>query len=123
MGSESERLGTSMRKDFHVLCYEDHTEMLLKSGSGSVETFLYACQKPGCFVCYDRSQGYFINKQDGGKTQPEDIKPRVSCPHDGHLMYLAEVRPERRSFRLWKCPECNTIRTNEELSDAAASSG
>jgi hypothetical protein len=97
--------------------------MLLESGSDSVETFLYACQEPGCFVCYDGSQGYFINKQDADTTDP-DIKPRVSCPHDGHLMYLVEVvRPERKSFRLWKCPECNTIRTNEEWSDAAASSG
>lgn len=61
------------------------------------------------------------NKQDADTTEP-DIRPRVSCPNDGHLMYLAEVRPERKSFRLWKCPECNTIRTNEELSDAATSS-
>jgi hypothetical protein len=96
--------------------------MLLKSGSDPVETFLYACQEPGCFVRYDSSQGYFINEQEADTTEP-NIRPRVSCPHDGHLMYLAEVRPERKSFRLWKCPECNTVRTNEELSDAAASSG
>jgi len=96
--------------------------MLLKSRSDSVETFLYACLKPGCFVCYDSSQGYFISKQGAETTEP-DISPRVSCHSDGQLMYLAEVRPERKSFRLWKCPECNAIRTNGELSDAAASSG
>jgi hypothetical protein len=96
--------------------------MVPKSRSDPVETFLYACQKPGCFVCYDSAQGYFINKQDADTTEQE-ISPRVSCRNDGHLMYLAELRPERKSFRLWKCPECNTIRTNEELSDAAASSG
>jgi hypothetical protein len=96
--------------------------MLLKSRSDPVGTFLYACREPGCFVCYDSSQGYSISKP-GAKTTEPDIIPRVSCPSDGHLMYLAEVRPERKSFRLWKCPECNATRTNGELSDAAASSG
>jgi hypothetical protein len=96
--------------------------MLLESGSEPVETSLYACQEPGCYVCYDSSQGYFISKQDADTTDL-DIRPRVNCPHDGHPMYLAEVRPEKKSFRLWKCPECKTIRTNEEWSDAAASSG
>jgi len=37
--------------------------------------------------------------------------------------YLAEVRPEKKSFRLWKCPECDAIRTNGEISSTAASSG
>jgi hypothetical protein len=23
-------------------------------------------------------------------------------------MYLAEVWPKRKNFRLWKCPECNS---------------
>jgi rubredoxin len=96
--------------------------MLLEPRSDPVEMFLYVCQEPGCFVCYDGSQGYLIDKQDADTTE-EDIKPHVSCPNDGHLMYLAEVRPERKNFRLWKCPECNTIRTNEQLSDAVASSG
>jgi ribosomal protein L37AE/L43A len=96
--------------------------MLLKFCGESAETFLYACREPGCFVRYDSSQGYFIDKQDAG-TIEQEIRPRVSCPNDCHLMYLAEVRSERNSFRLWKCPECNTIRTNGEASDAAASSG
>jgi hypothetical protein len=99
--------------------------MLLKSRSGpcrNVPVCLYACREPGCFVRYDSSQGYFIGKQ-GAETPEPDIIPHVSCPSDGHLMYLAEVRPERKSFRLWKCPECSAIRTNGELSDAAASSG
>jgi hypothetical protein len=38
-------------------------------------------------------------------------------------MYLAEVRSEKKSFRLWKCPECDAIRTNGEISSTAASSG
>ncbi len=96
--------------------------MLLRSLNEPAETLLYACREPGCLVRYESSQGYFIDKQDADTSEP-DITPNVSCPNDGHAMYLAEVRPERKNFRLWKCPECNTIRTNGELSDAAASSG
>jgi hypothetical protein len=29
-------------------------------------------------------------------------------------MYLAEIRPEKRSFRRWTCPRCKTSRTNGE---------
>jgi hypothetical protein len=96
--------------------------MLLRSRSEPLETFLYACREPGCFIFYDNSQGYFTNEQEADTTEP-DIRPHVICPDDGQLMYLAEVRSERKSFRLWKCPECNTTRTSGDLSDAAASSG
>ena len=96
--------------------------MLLKCRSEPPETFLYTCREPGCFIHYYSSQGYLIEPQDGDRSEPE-IKPGVRCPNDGHVMYLAEVRPERKSFRLWKCPECDAIRTNGEFSDAAASSG
>jgi len=105
-----------------VLCYEHHTEMLLKCRSEPPETFLYTCREPGCFIHYYSSQGYLIEPQDGDRSEPE-IKPGVRCPNDGHVMYLAEVRPERKNFRLWKCPECNAIRTNGEFSNTAASSG
>lgn len=116
------RQGTSTRKDFHVLCYEHHTEMLLECRGKSAETFLYACREPGCFIQYCSSKGYFIEPQGANRSEPE-IKPAVHCPKDGHIMYLAEVRPDRKSFRLWKCPECNAIRTNGEFSNTAASSG
>jgi hypothetical protein len=96
--------------------------MLLDRRSKYEGTLLYACQEPGCFIRYYSSQGYFIEPQDGDRSEPE-IKPGVHCPKDGRVMYLAEVRPERKSFRLWKCPECNAIRTNGEFSDTAASSG
>lgn len=29
-------------------------------------------------------------------------------------MYLAEVSPEKRSYRLWTCPQSGERRTNEE---------
>jgi len=116
--------GTSTRKDLHVLCYEHHSEMLIerRSEPAEAEAFLYACREPGCFIHYSSSQGYFIEPQNGDGSEPE-IKPGVHCPKDGHVMYLAEVRLERKSFRLWKCPECNAIRTNREISSTAASSG
>ncbi len=117
-----ERRGSSTGKDLHVLCYEHHTEMLLECRSEPPDTFLYACREPGCFVHYYRSQGYFIEPQNGDRSELE-IKPSVRCPKDGRLMYLAEVQRERKSFRLWKCPECSAIRTNGEISSTAASSG
>jgi transposase-like protein len=59
--------------------------------------------------------GYSIDTDDA-KTIEEEKPPRVNCPNDGQLMYLAEVMPQRKSFRLWKCPECNQHRTNEDTS-------
>jgi hypothetical protein len=96
--------------------------MLLERRSEPAETFVYACREPACFIHYQRPQGYFIEPENGDRSEPE-IKPGVHCPNDRHLMYLAEVRPERKSFRLWKCPECDAIRTNEEISSTVASSG
>ncbi len=105
-----------------MLCYEHHTErlsrILLKIGKRSRQTAAYVCEEPGCFVRYNSSRGYFITNQDGSQLESE-IMPRVSCPHDRQLMYLAEVRPEQRGYRLWRCPECNMSRTNEELSRAS----
>lgn len=113
MASEQERLGTSTAKDLRVLCYQHHNEMLPRLLSEPAEGVLYACREPGCLVRYDSSRGYFIDAGDAETTEQETV-PQVSCPNDGQLMYLAEVIPQRRSFRLWKCPECNESRTNEE---------
>jgi hypothetical protein len=74
----------------------------------------YACEEPGCLIRYDGS-GYFIATPDS-KAIAEEITPSVTCPNDERRMYLAEVRPEKRSFRLWKCPLCSATRTNEEFS-------
>jgi hypothetical protein len=113
--SERERLGTSTRKDLHVLCYQHHTEMLLRLLSEPAEGLVYACHEPGCLVRYDNSHGYFLDTKDA-KTIAQETTPHVSCSNDGQLMYLAEVMAERRNFRLWKCPECNLSRINEETS-------
>jgi len=29
-------------------------------------------------------------------------------------MYLSEIHPEKREFRLWTCPHCGAKRTNED---------
>jgi alpha-ketoglutarate-dependent taurine dioxygenase len=112
---EREKLGTSTKKPLAVLCYQHHTEMLSKQHSATAEAFLYVCRQPTCLICYKTSQGYFINAEDA-KTMEQEIAPRVHCPQDERPMYLAKVMPERSSFRLWKCPECNATRTSEESS-------
>jgi hypothetical protein len=29
-------------------------------------------------------------------------------------MYLADVKPEKKDFRFWRCPQCGGTRTNDE---------
>jgi hypothetical protein len=110
-----ERLGTSTRKDLHVLCYQHHKEMLLSRVSEPPEGVLYACEEPSCLIRYHAARGYFLDTEDS-KTIELEIMPRVSCRNDGQSMYLAQVNPEKSSFRLWKCPECDQSRNNEETS-------
>ena len=110
------------RRDLQPLCYEHHTQMrlsriLLRIAKKSRQTAAYVCDVPGCFVRYNHPRGYFITTQEG-EIEGETV-PRIRCPHDKQLMYLAEVRPEQTGYRLWRCPECNMSRTNEELSRAS----
>jgi hypothetical protein len=105
------------RKEFHPLCYEHHHEMMpnqfdLQNTSDPPQTTAYACREPGCLVRYDSPRGYFI-VQDGNKIA-EEAAPSVTCTHDGSSMYLAEVQPRNTSYRLWRCPQCEASRTNEE---------
>jgi len=113
MASEPERLGISTRSDLHVLCYQHHSEMLPRLLSEPAEGLLYACREPACLVRYHRLHGYFVDPKVA-KTIEQEITPRVSCPKDGQFLYLAEVMPQRRSFRLLKCPQCNGRHTNKE---------
>jgi len=102
-------------KDICVLCYQHHTRMLLRHLSEPAEGVLYACREPDCLARYDSSRGYFTDTNDAEIIEQETI-PRVICPNDQQYMFLAEVIPQKRSFRLWKCPECSQSRTNEETS-------
>ena len=87
--------------------------MVPKPSVEAREPALYACREAGCLVRYDASAGYFLDTKDS-KILEQEISPKIRCSRDGRLMYLAEVRPEQRSFRLWRCPECDTSYTNQE---------
>jgi len=111
-------------KNLNVLCFEHHTQMrpsqiLLKIEEKSGQLPAYVCEEPGCFVRYSSSRGYFVTTADGSQIEDE-LTPRISCPKDSRLMYLAEVRPQHPSYRLWRCPECGTSLANEGLSRASS---
>jgi len=107
-----------MTRRLRALCYEHHVEMMLSQIPGKNEgvdaqMLAYACTEPDCLVHYDSSSGYFIVSQNAN-TSEVDMVPGVRCAHDGMPMYLAEINPEKRGFRLWRCPRCDGRRTNEE---------
>lgn len=99
------------RTDLHPLCYEHHAKMKLvqipsKNDISGKGTLAYTCPVPDCLIRYSGRAGYFV----------ADLTPRISCPHHRMPMYLAEVQPRKRSFRLWRCPQsgCRASLTNEE---------
>jgi hypothetical protein len=95
------------RTDLHPLCYEHHLEMKLVHvhPKRNISGLVYACPKADCSIHYNGPAGYFV----------VGSIPRTRCPHHGLRMYLAEVRPRKRSFRLWRCPlpGCKARLTNE----------
>jgi len=110
--------GVQPCKELHPLCHEHHvnmrrTEIALMIEGEHTPTPAYACPVTDCLVHYSMSRGYFVLSQNGN-TNELDTVPRVRCSHDGTPMYLAEIDRERRGFRLWRCPQCDGRRTNEE---------
>lgn len=110
---------TQPSKELRAFCHEHHVEMRHRqsplNGGTAEQAAAYACTVPDCFVHYSTSRGYFISSQNGNGNENElDMVPEVRCPHDGTPMYLAEIDREKRDFRLWRCPQCNGKRTNEE---------
>jgi hypothetical protein len=108
--------GLPMKREPSALCYEHHIGMrfgqvVLQTSGERTQILAYTCPEPDCLVHYDVSRGYFITDQNGNGDKLE-MTPNVRCPHDGASMYLAEVLPEHKSFRLWKCPKCNINHTN-----------
>ncbi len=105
-------------KELRAFCHEHHVEMRLNqsfvnSDGDATQMLAYACTKPDCLVHYNIFRGYFILTQNGN-TNEMDMLPSVRCVHDGAPMYLAEINPAKRGFRLWTCPQCGARRTNEE---------
>jgi len=96
-------------KQLHALCFEHHIQMGMTRVVTQTE---YACPAPDCGVRYSASNGYFI-APDHGQLESY-LTPRVTCHRDGQPMYLAEINQEKRAFRLWRCPQCDSSRTNEE---------
>jgi hypothetical protein len=88
-------------------------QSLSNSEGDLTQTLAYTCTQPDCPVHYNIYRGYFILSQNGN-TNELDMVPNVRCPHDGTPMYLAEVDPDKKGFRLWICPQCDGRRTNEE---------
>jgi hypothetical protein len=110
-------------ENLKVLCFEHHTQMrpsqiLLRTGEKSERVSGYGCEQTDCLVRYSEARGYMVIGPEGSHVAGE-VTPKVTCPTDGRFMYLAEVRPEQRSYRLWRCPECGKGLTNQELSQAS----
>jgi hypothetical protein len=98
--------------ELHALCHEHHRRMKLTlipatTNGFRAQTPAYACPETDCMVHYSSSDGYFLRRQNGNEIETDPLMPRVRCPQDGMPMYLAEVLPERKSFRMWKCPKCS----------------
>ncbi len=106
---------TSRSNRIHPLCYEHHSEMIVRELSSSEDAITYACQEPDCFVSYSRSDGYFLNTQNPFVMKRCPIPPHQYCAHDRYPMYLLEVQPEHPDFRLWRCPQCNMSRLGGQL--------
>jgi hypothetical protein len=101
------------------LCYEHHIQMECRDlrwrPGKPTRMRYYACPKRGCSINYSPPHGYsMLNK--GAECLARSMTPCVSCPGDGRLMYLAQVKPDARAFRLWRCPQCQGTSTNEEFS-------
>jgi len=103
----------------HPLCYEHHCEMTFPDVATNGDELVYACQEPRCLVHYNHLEGYFLNTQNLSLIEQSPAPPHQYCSNDNFPMYLAEVQPEHRSFRLWRCPKCGLHRVGGELKVAA----
>jgi hypothetical protein len=98
-------------KDLRVLCHEHLLEM--NRESDGTQAITHGCMEADCLVHYNTSRGYFMLNQSGNQDET-DMVPKVRCFLDGAPMYLAEINPAKRDYRLWTCPQCGARRTNEE---------
>src|SRR2546430_13530487 len=74
-------------------------------------SILFFCDIPGCTISYTTSRGYLFSLS---AIQSEvQALPNVTCVLDGNPMYLAEVKPQNQSFRLWKCARRSEEHTSE----------
>ena len=113
-------LAVQMKKGTEPFCYEHLTEMMpygddlpkVKTGTA------YVCSVWDCLVSYNTLDGYFIAVKEGDRVE-QSTTPSIRCPSDGMPMYLAEIRPEQKRYRLWRCPQCGMSVTNLESGEAS----
>ena len=116
---------TQPSKQFHPLCHEHHVgmkvnEKIVKSNGKGAESRSYICTESDCLVHYSKNRGYFV-LNGNGKPNGLEMVPKVTCRRDGMPMFLAEVNRKKKSYRLWRCPQCNETRTSDDgLIDAAS---
>lgn len=116
-------LANQLANSLQPLCYEHHTGMRLVpivagNGGNPAQEPKYACQESDCLVRFTTTEGYFVAPHETGQVEDE-ILPRVRCQHDGAPMYVGEVRPKERSFRLSRCPLFSATSTSAQLLSAA----
>ena len=99
-------LAVKTKNELQPFCYEHLTEMMPYDEAAVT----YLCPVWDCLVSYT-SSGYFIAAKKGDMVE-QSTTPSIRCPNDGMPMYLAELNPEHRSYRLWKCPQCGKSLTN-----------
>lgn len=110
-----------MKKELQPFCYEHLSEMmpygddLPKAKTGTA----YVCSVWDCLVSYNSLDGYFIAAKEEDRVE-QSTMPSIHCPKDGTPMYLAEIRPEHKSYRLWRCSQCGKSLTNLESMQARA---
>ena len=98
------------RRGLRPLCYEHYVAMQPVQLENSTHPFTtislaYACPVFDCAIFYADKTGYFAVEGDDQNRRAEVL--RVTCPQDGLPMYLAEVHPQKKNLRLWKCGESN----------------
>jgi len=102
-----ERIGWNIRP----LCYEHYVAMKpvqLEKNTYAFTThsFAYACPLSGCVIFFAENTGYFSVEGDEQQSRQTGVL-RVTCPQDGLPMYLAEVHPQKKNLRLWRCGKSN----------------
>jgi len=102
-----ERIGWNI----HPLCYEHYVAMKpvqLEKNTYAFTThsFAYACPLSGCVIFFAENTGYFSVEGDEQQSRQTGVL-RVTCPQDGLPMYLAEVHPQKKNLRLWRCGKSN----------------
>jgi len=103
-----------------VLCYEHHVEMKMAELSWNSVT---SRQRHPCMDARSPVVQSTTASSRAGTSSLHRAPMRASerqsrasvVPRMERLMYLAKVEPAKKSFRLWRCPECAASHTNQRF--------